>query len=196
MNQEMPPLAYSPATPWYRRRGLIILIFALLMLSPFIAWVALKELTGLGCSIGEQAVLEEFPHYGNQPVRTYSAEVSCNARYTLQATRSEVLGYYDERLRENGWEAGGYWAANPPQGIEIFGEQLSDLEAAPEERVRAGLSALRGDYSYDVEYYPPGSPAASAEAGASEDEALVVVSVTDEPGPGAKAKAKGGLQKE
>jgi hypothetical protein len=152
---------------------------------------AYQELTGVGCNSRERAVLEEFPHYGDQQIEPYSGEVSCNAHYTLRATRSEVLGYYDERLHENGWEVGGYWAANPPQGIEFFGEQLSDLEEAPEDpekMVRAGLEARRGEYSYSVEYYPPGSPAVSAEAGGSEDEAMVMVAVTDDPGAGGKVK--------
>ena len=152
---------------------------------------ACQELTGVGCSSRERAVLEEFPHYGDQQYTPFSGEVSCNAHYPLRATRSEVLGYYDERLRENGWEVGGYWAADPPQGIEVFGDELSDLEEAPEDPekvVRAGLGARRDEYSYTVEYYPPGSPAASAESGGSEDEAMVQVAVSDEPGAGGKVK--------
>ncbi len=148
-------------------------------------WV-IRERTELGCSSSEQTVMEEFPHYTDQRLRPYSAEVSCNVRYTATASRDEVLAHYDEQLHENGWEVGGYWAANPPQGIEVFGEKLSDLAEAPEEGVRSGLEARRGEYSYVVEYYPPGSPAASAEAGGSGEEALVIVGVTDEPGAGGK----------
>ena len=98
------------------------------------------------------------------------------------------MSYYDERLRENGWRIGGYWAADSPQGIEVFGERLSDLEEVPEKGVRSGIEARRDDYSYAVEYYPPGSPAVSAEAGGSEDEAMIAVAVTDTPGAGGKAK--------
>ncbi len=188
----MPPSTHTPSTPWYHRRSVLIAagLLALLVLG----YVLIPEATGWGCSSSERAVLEEFPHYSDSRLRTYSAEVSCNARYALRATRSELLGYYDERLHENGWEVGGYWAANPPQGIGVYAEQLSDLEEAPEEGVRSGLEARRGDYSYNVEYYPPGSPAVLAEAGGSEDEAMVVVSVTDEPGAGGKV-GEGGPQK-
>ena len=151
-------------------------------------------LLGVGCLSGQRAVLQEFEHYESHWTGPYAAEASCNARYTTQGSREDVLGYYDERLRENGWEVGGYWAANPPQGIEVFGEQLSDLAQAPEKEVRAGLEARRGDYSYSAEYYPPGSPAATAEAGGSGDEAMVVVSVSDDPGAGGKV-GKGGSPK-
>jgi hypothetical protein len=188
---EMPPSIHTPHTPWSRRRSFLIVAGLLALLVLGYLWVAwfLPETTVVGCSRGERAILEEFPHYGDQQqVRTHSAEVSCIASYTLRVTRSEVLSYYDERLRENGWEVGGYWAASPPQGIEVFGEKLSDLEEAPEEGVRAGLEARRDDYSYAVEYYPPGSPAVSAEAGGSEDEAMIVVSVTDALGAGGKVK--------
>jgi hypothetical protein len=188
---EMPPSIHTPYTPWARRRRFLIAAGLLTLLVLGYLWMAwfLPERTVFGCSHGERAVLEEFPHYGDQQqVRTHSAEVSCVASYTLRVTRSEVLSYYDERLRENGWEVGGYWAANPPQGIEVFGEKLSDLEETPEEGVRSGLEARRDDYSYAVEYYPPGSPASSAEAGGSEDEAMIVVSVTDALGAGSKVK--------
>src|SRR5215207_2386898 len=192
---EMPPSIHTPHTPWSRPRSFLIAAGLLPLLVLGYLWVAwfLPERTVLGCSRGERAVLEEFPHYGDQQqVRTHSAEVSCIASYTLRVTRNEVLSYYEERLRENGWEVGGYWAANPPQGIEVFGEELSDLEEAPEEApeegVRSGLEARRDDYNYAVEYYPPGSPAASAEVGGSEDEAMIVVSVTDAPGAGGKVK--------
>lgn len=180
-----------PRTPWYRNySGLIVLgvSVGLSMLFLALAHLVVPNVLGLlggGCSSGEQAVLEEFPHYTDQRLRPYSAEVSCNVRYTTSASRDEVLGHYDEQLHENGSKVGGYWAANPPQGIEVFGEKLSDLAEAPEESVRSGLEASRDDYSYLVEYYPPGSPAASAEAGGSE-EAMVIVGVTDEPGAGGK----------
>ena len=186
----------SPRPPWYRRYpGLIVLGVSvglsvlLLALAHFVVPIVSGLVGGVCRSSGEQAVLEEFHHYTDQQLRPYSAEVSCNVRYTASASREEVLGHYDEQLHKNGWEVGGYWAANPPQGIEVFGEKLSDLEQAPEEGVRSGLEARRGDYSYVVEYYPPGSAAAAAEAGASEEEAMVIVGVTDEPGADGKVGA-------
>ena len=185
---------------WHSRYpGLTIAGFSVVLALLALAFAAyglplVLGLLGGGCPSGQRAVLQEFDHYEPHWTGPYAAEASCNARYTTQGSREDVLGYYDKRLRENGWEVGGYWAADPPQGIEVFGEQLSDLAQAPEEGVRSGLEARRGDYSYSVEYYPPGSPVVGAEAGGSEDEAMVVVAVTDEPRAGGKV-GKGGPSK-
>jgi hypothetical protein len=191
----MPPsTTHTHHTLWYLRWSVLIAAGLLAILVLVVVVLSVLGLLGGGCSNSEQAVLEEFPHYTDQRLIPYSAEVSCNARYTISASRDEVLGHYDEQLQENGWKVGGYWAANPPQGIEVFGEKLSDLEEAPEEGVRSGLAGRRDEastgrtYSYSVEYYPPGSPAASAKGGGSEEEAMVMVSVTDEPGAGGKVK--------
>ncbi len=177
----MQPPTRPPASPWYRsRRGIVIAAapLVLVVLGVVGAWWGIRELTGIGCSSGERAAMEEFPHYGDRWIRPYSGEVSCNARYTTDGTREQVLGYYDERLRENGWQVRSVWAADPPRGIEVFGEQPSDISEAPE-WVRSGLGARRGDYSYGVTYHPPGeSPEESGE------EAMVLVEVSDEPGGG------------
>lgn len=171
----------SLRSPWYRRLGLLTLagLLTLLVIGYLgVAWL-IPELTGLGCSVGERRALKEISHYGDQQVRVYSAEVSCNASYTTSATRNELLGHYDEQLRQNEWEVFGFWAANPPQRIEFSGEKLSDISEAPEEGVRAGLGASRGDYSLGITYHPPGeSPEYPA------DQAGVLVQVTDEPPPG------------
>ncbi len=184
---------HSPRFPWYRRRpdvlALVIIVglsalVALLIFGPLFLMVisSIFGLSGAGCSSNERVVLEEFSHYGDQQASPYSAEVSCNASYTTNATRDEILGHYDQQLRENGWEVIGVWAANPPQGIEVFGEQLSDISKAPEEGVRAGLGARRGDYTLGITYHPPGeSPEFTS------DKAGVLVEVTDEPTlPGGK----------
>ena len=189
---------HSSRIPWYRRRPdvlvLVIIVglsalVALLIFGPLFLMVisSILGLGGAGCSSDERAVLEEFPHYGDQRVSPYSAEVSCNASYTTNATRDELLGHYDEQLRENGWEVIDVWAANPPRGIEVFGEQLSDISGAPEEGVRAGLGARRGDYTLGITYHPPGeSPEFPS------DQAGVLVEVTDEPAP---PGGKGGFPK-
>jgi hypothetical protein len=139
-----------------------------------------------GCSAEERAVYEEFSHYGDRQLEPYSGEVSCNARYPTRASRDEILGYYDEQLRVNGWEVGGYWAADPPKGIEVFGEQLSDLSEAPE-LVGGGLGARGDDYRYAVTYSPPGAgdPGGTPEGEKiSAEDAEVVVEVTNAPGGG------------
>ncbi len=171
-----------------KRRGLMIALAIVVGLVVLLigAWWGIRELTGIGCSSGERTAINEFPHYDDSRAEPYSGEVSCNARYTTDATRDEVLGYYEDRLLENGWEIVGVWAADPPKGIEFFGERLSDVSEAPEE-VRAGLGARRGDYRYGVTYHPPGE-----DPEVPGDEALVLVEVTDEPEP---PGGKGGFPK-
>lgn len=97
-----------------------------LLLVALVGLLALGTLFG-GCSDKGRAVLEEFPHYGDRRIEPYSGEVSCNVRYPIDASREEVLGYYDEQLRENGWEVVGFWAADPPKGIEFHGENPSNV---------------------------------------------------------------------
>jgi hypothetical protein len=146
-SQQIPGQDSALSHPWYRR-GLDMLVFS--MVVGLCALVGLVLLGGPallgGCSTEERAVYEEFPHYGDRQLKPYSGEVSCNVRYPTRASRDEILGYYDEQLRVNGWEVGGYWAADPPKGIEVFGEQLSDLSEAPES-VGGGIGARRDDYS-------------------------------------------------
>ncbi len=54
------------------------------------------------CSGKERAILERYPHYGNRRIATYPW-TSCSIRYTTNASRKEVLVYYDESLRKHGW---------------------------------------------------------------------------------------------
>src|SRR5215210_586215 len=191
LSQQNPGQGSALSDPWYRRRldvllfwiavglcALIGLVLFLILFGPVLIGVLIS-----GCSAEERAVYEECSHYGDRRLKPYSGEVSCNARYPTRASRDEILSYYDEQLRENGWEVGGYWAADPPKGIEVFGEQLSDLSEAPES-VRGSLDARRDSYRYGVTYSPPGTgdleetPAGEA---SSPEDAEVVVAVTDEP---------------
>ena len=184
---ETPAPTRAPSPPLGRRGLMLALAIVVWMFVLFIgAWWSIRELTGIGCSSGERAAINEFPHYGDSQAEPYSGEVSCNAKYVTDATRDEVLGYYEDRLLENDWEILGVWAADPPKGIEFFGERLSDVSEAPEE-VRAGLGARQGDYRYGVTYHPPEEGmAVEADVPESElsgDEAFVLVEVTDEPEP-------------
>ena len=186
-SQQNPRQGSALSDLWYRRR-LDLLVFSIVV--GLCALIGLVLLVGPvllgGCSAEERAVYEEFSHYGDRQPEPYSGEVSCNARYPTRASRDEILGYYDEQLRVNGWEVGGYWAADPPKGIEVFGEQLSDLSEAPES-VGGGLGARRGDYRYAVTYSPPGAGDPGETPQGEEvlaEDAEVVVEVTNAPGGG------------
>jgi len=185
-SQQIPGQGPALSHPWYRRR-LDMLVFSIVVgLCALLGLVLFGPVLLGGCSTEERAVYEEFSHYGDRQLEPYSGEVSCNARYPTRASRDEILGYYDEQLRVNGWEVGGYWAADPPKGIEVFGEQLSDLSEAPES-VGGGLGARRGDYRYAVTYSPPGAgdPGETPEGEeVSAEDAEVVVEVTNAPGGG------------
>ena len=66
------------------------------------------------CLGGERAALEEFPHYADPQSGPSPLQGSCEVRYTTEASRKEVLGYYDERLRQNGWNVLGYMTVYRP----------------------------------------------------------------------------------
>jgi hypothetical protein len=156
-----------------------------LLLVPLVGLLALELWFG-GCSDERRAVLEELPHYGDRPIEPYSGEASCNVGYPTDATREEILAYYDGQLRENSWEVMGFWAADhPPKGVEFYGEGLSSVSGALES-VGGGLGAKRGNYRYRVTYEPPGTgdPGGETPAGeeVSTEDAQVVLEVTEEPG--------------
>jgi hypothetical protein len=151
-----------------------------LLLVVLVGLLALQMLLfGGGCSDEARAILEEFPHYGERRIEPYPGEVTCNVRYPTAASREEILGYYDEQLRENGWEVG------PPRDLEVHGENQSDISGTPE-LASGGLGAQRDGYRYGVTYFPPGTgdPGGETPAGeeVSAEDAEVVVEVTDEPG--------------
>src|SRR5918992_6078815 len=121
--------------PSFRRGGLSVLrsnilnvvllgvaALAGLLLVVLLGLLALQMLVfGGGCSDEARAILEEFPHYGDRRIEPYPGEASCNVRYPTAARREEVLGYYEEQLRENGWEVG------PLKELEVHGEDQSDI---------------------------------------------------------------------
>lgn len=199
----MRPPTRSPVTPWYLRTKFFLMLeglLALLMLGLLILGIvgvsrAIGELTG--CGSGKRAVLEEFPHYGDQQYSPFSAEGACYARYATDATGVEVLGYYEKRLRENGWEYVVFREGGPVTKMGEM-EPAQRLVNLAEEalRERPGLLACRGGYIYTVEYFPPGEFGAGAKfspegypdvsgddkkAAAKVDEAVVNVRVTKEP---------------
>ncbi len=113
------------------------------------------------CLGGERVALTEFPHYadpesGPRP----STQLTCEVRYTTNASRNEVLVYYDESLRKHGWRPveppySPYRAAHPfKRGNHGEYDRLSDALKTPMSWGR-GLTARRDGYAYDVEYWPP-----------------------------------------
>ena len=129
------------------------------MILGFVTVGGVKGLTGVGCSSSEQAVLEEFPHYGDQHFEPFDGETSCIVRYAVNVRRPEVLSYYEERWRENGWER----SESPPPIV----------------------MACRGGYGYALEYSSQSGPMAGArfspggypEESSDENEVKAVVTV-------------------
>lgn len=199
----MHPPTRSPVTPWYLRTKAFLMLeglLALLMLGLLILGIvgasrAIGELTG--CGGGKRAILEEFPHYGDQQYSPFSAGGACYARYATDVASVEILSHYEKRLRENGWEYVVFWeGGSETKTGEMKPEQrLVDL-AEEALRERPGLLACRGGYIYMVEYFSPrefgaggkfspeGYPDVSGDdkkAAAKVDEAVVNVRVTKEP---------------
>ena len=134
------------------------------------------------CLGGESDALTGFPHYAEPESGPSPLLEACEVRYTTGASRKEVLGYYDEHLREDGWNVLGYMTVDrPPKGMEMPAKKLSTLSEAPES---AGgiLTARRGNYNYSVSYEPPNKE----DPDLPDDKALVMASVIEKGGvPGA-----------
>ncbi len=133
------------------------------------------------CLGGERAALKEFPHYAVPESGPRPLQGTCEVRYTTEASRKEVLGYYDERLRQHGWRVLGYDAYHPfKRGIGGEYDQLSDALETPKSAV-ASLAARRNGYNYWVSYEPP----SKVNPDLPEGEALVRVYVREGGLPGA-----------
>ncbi len=133
------------------------------------------------CGGRERAIVEEYPHYGERRIATYPWTFSCGVRYTTDASRKEVLGYYDELLRREGWQVMGFQTVSGRE--HVSGERLSDLWDLP---ASAGgtLVARRDGYSYWVSYEPPNAE----DPDLPDHEALVMVSANDHPPPASRFK--------
>lgn len=163
------------------RRALLAAVVAVGLLIVFVGG-SVFYLLWSACLGGERAALKEFPHYGNPQSNPYPGEASCNVRYTAEASRKEVLGYYDERLRQNGWEVLGFHTPYLPEGMketEATGKRLSDLWGLPQS-AGGTLVAHRDGYNYWVEYLPP----SKEDPHVPEDKALVTASVVEGGRPG------------
>jgi len=134
------------------------------------------------CLGGESDALTGFPHYAEPENGPSPLMGACEVRYTTQASRKEVLGYYDQRLRKNDWNVLGYMTVyRTPKGMEMPVRNLSKLSEAPES-AGGSLTARRGNYNYSVSYEPPNEE----DPDLPDDEALVISSVIEKGGkPGA-----------
>jgi hypothetical protein len=133
------------------------------------------------CLGGERAALKEFPHYANPESGPRPLQGTCEVRYTTEATRKEVLGYYDKRLLKNGWRVLGYEAHHPyKRGIGGEYDRLSDALKTPKSAA-AGLAARRDGYNYWVSYEPP----SRKDPDIPDEEALVMAYVVEGGRPGA-----------
>lgn len=113
------------------------------------------HLSWSACLGGERAALTEFPHFAAPESGPSPLMGACKVRYTTQAGREEVLGYYDERLRQNGWDVLGYDVYHPyKRGIGGEYERLSGALKTPESAV-VSLASRRDGYNYWVNYEPP-----------------------------------------
>ncbi len=133
------------------------------------------------CLGGERAALTEFPHYADPESGPSPLMGACQVRYTTQASRKEVLGYYDERLRKNGWDVLGFQAYHPYKR-DIGGEyeRLSEALTTPKSAA-VSLAARRDGYNYWVNYEPP----SKKDPDLPDDKALVTASVIEGGRPGA-----------
>ena len=133
------------------------------------------------CLGGERAALKEFPHYAEPQSGPRPLQGTCEVRYTTGASRKEVLGYYDQRLHQNGWRVLGYDAHHPfKRGIGGEYERLSDALRTPESAV-ASFAARRDGFNYWVRYEPP----SRKDPDIPDDEALVTAYVVEGGRPGA-----------
>jgi len=133
------------------------------------------------CLGGEKAALEEFPHYTNPQSGPRPLQGTCEVRYSIEASRKEVLGYYDERLYQNGWRVLGYEAHHPfKRGIGGEYDRLSEALKTPKSAA-VSLAARRDGYNYWVSH----EPSSRVNPDLPEDEALVMVYVVEGGRPGA-----------
>ncbi len=131
------------------KRALLAAVIAVGLLIVFVGG-SVFYLSWSACLGGESATLTGFPHYAEPESGPSPLMGTCQVRYSTQASRKEVLGYYDQRLRKNGWNVLGYMTVyRPPKGMKLPVKQLSKLSEAPE-LAGGSLTARRGNYNYHV----------------------------------------------
>lgn len=161
-------------------KALLAAAVALGLLVVFVAG-SVFYLSWSACFGGESATLTEFSHYTKPESGPSPLMGACEVRYTTQASRGEVLGYYDERLRQNGWNVLGYDVHHPyKRGVGGEYDRLSGALETPRSAV-ASLASRRDGYNYWVSYEPPNE----RDPDLPDDRALVTASVIEGGRPGA-----------
>jgi hypothetical protein len=120
------------------------------------------------CMGGEREALSEFAHYEEPDYGPGPWADGCTVRYTTEASWEEVVGYYDEQLRQHGWEIEMVEVAYYPKETKnpnqrppevIAGDQLSELSDAPSSSevllLDVILTAERDGLGYELWYEPP-----------------------------------------
>jgi hypothetical protein len=162
------------------RRALLAAAVAVGLLVLFVGG-SVFYLSWSDCLGGERVTLKEFPHYADPQSGPRPLQGACEVRYTTEASREELLGYYDERLRQHGWRVLGYQAYHPfRRGIGGEYDRLSDALETPESAA-ASLAARRDGYNYWVNYEPP----SKVNPDLPDDKALVRAYVVEGGRPGA-----------
>ncbi len=160
---------------WHKKIMVAAVIGGLLVLSALVFVGGSYVLSAVSdCSGQERAIVEEYPHHGDRRIATYPWTFSCGVRYTTDASRKDVLSYYDELLRREGWQVMGFQTTLRRE--HVSGERLLDLWDLP---ASAGgtLVARRDGYSYWVSYESPNTE----DPDLPDDEALVMVIANDHP---------------
>lgn len=123
-----------PRGPGYR--AILVPVAGLLLLSGLGAGGVLYPVAG-ACDEEERAAFGEFPQYedGRAEPEADLNLGSCHASYETPDPEDEVVAYFEDRLRENGWEVE---IRRPPSG------------SNPGSPTR--LNASRGDLYYTVTY--------------------------------------------
>ena len=163
------------------RKALLAAAVALGLLLVFVVGTVFY-LSWSACLGGESDALTGFPHYADPESGPSPLMGTCQVRYTTQASRKEVLGYYDQRLRKNGWDVLGYSVTHPyKRGVGGEYDRLSDALKTPES-AGGSLTARRDGHNYSVSYEPPNKKNPDL----PDDKARVIASVVEKGGkPGA-----------
>jgi hypothetical protein len=136
------------------RKALLAAVAALGLLLVFVVGTVFY-MSWSACLGGEKVALTGFPHYADPESGPSPLMGACEVRYTTQASRKEVLGYYEEHLRKNDWHVLGYMTVGrSPKGTEWPVKKLSRLSEA-RESAGGSLTARRGNYNYHVSYESP-----------------------------------------